>query len=294
MPKLVEVREQGRPRDRKLLSIGEYSPHHHHKARHQNGGDDEISVTGLSGLLADDQHVLDNEVVAVAIAKTTVDAQSLLGGITDDTPVAIAIAEQRLVGRITGGNVTALTQAQVETLLLTDSVRYLTMTFPIDVVRIIAAGKPTRVTRGLFMGFSLPIYNNDNEELFSCVCVPMRWDGASDFTVYIGGWLDTANTDKKFKLQVSWGHWTYDDTVPITAHDVEVETETGTAAQYKSFKISFTLDYDVDTPDNVEIGDALAIRIRRIAASADEISGEFVAAGAALIYKINRFGGTSI
>jgi len=265
-----------------------------HHARHENGGDDEISVTGLSGLLADDQHVLDNEVTAVAIAKTTVDAQSLLGGISDNTPVAISVPEQRLVGRISEGDVTALTQAQAETLLLTDSARYLTSSFSMDVVRIIAAGKPTRVTRGLFMGFSLPIYNDDNEELFACLCVPMRWDGASDFTVYVGGWLDTANTDKKFKLQVSWEHWTAGDVLPVTTHDVEVETDTGTAAQYKSFKIPFTLDYDVNSPDSVEVGDAIAIRIRRIAASSDEISGEFVVEGATLIYKINQFGGTSI
>jgi len=35
-----------------------------HAARHQNGGADEVNVGGLSGLLADDQHVLDAEVVA--------------------------------------------------------------------------------------------------------------------------------------------------------------------------------------------------------------------------------------
>lgn len=34
-----------------------------HKTRHQSGGADEISVAGLSGLLAADQHVLDTEVV---------------------------------------------------------------------------------------------------------------------------------------------------------------------------------------------------------------------------------------
>ena len=39
-----------------------------HKTRHENAGADEISVTGLSGLLADDQHVLDAEVLAVAAA----------------------------------------------------------------------------------------------------------------------------------------------------------------------------------------------------------------------------------
>jgi len=39
-----------------------------HAARHENAGDDEISVAGLSGLLADDQHVLDAEVLLVAAA----------------------------------------------------------------------------------------------------------------------------------------------------------------------------------------------------------------------------------
>ena len=39
-----------------------------HKTSHQDAGADEISVTGLSGLLADDQHVLDSEVVSAATA----------------------------------------------------------------------------------------------------------------------------------------------------------------------------------------------------------------------------------
>ena len=41
-----------------------------HKTSHQDAGSDEISVVGLSGLLADDQHVLDAEVTAVAIPLT--------------------------------------------------------------------------------------------------------------------------------------------------------------------------------------------------------------------------------
>jgi len=36
-----------------------------HKASHEDGGADEISVIDLSGLLADDQHVLDAEVTLV-------------------------------------------------------------------------------------------------------------------------------------------------------------------------------------------------------------------------------------
>jgi len=59
-----------------------------HKTRHQDGGADEISVTGLSGLLADDQHVLDAEVTAVAVARATFDAKGdLLTASADNTPV---------------------------------------------------------------------------------------------------------------------------------------------------------------------------------------------------------------
>ena len=36
-----------------------------HSTRHEDGSADEISVTALSGLLADDQHVLDAEVKLV-------------------------------------------------------------------------------------------------------------------------------------------------------------------------------------------------------------------------------------
>ena len=38
-----------------------------HNTRHENAGADEISVEALSGLLADDQHVLDTEVEPLAI-----------------------------------------------------------------------------------------------------------------------------------------------------------------------------------------------------------------------------------
>ena len=57
-----------------------------HATSHQDGGADEISVTGLSGLLADDQHVLDAEVISAVEAGTlsTVDINGgTINGITD-------------------------------------------------------------------------------------------------------------------------------------------------------------------------------------------------------------------
>jgi len=56
-----------------------------HAASHQNGGGDEISVAGLSGLLADDQHVLDTEVESVITAE-------LVGGQSIDNAIDSLIA----------------------------------------------------------------------------------------------------------------------------------------------------------------------------------------------------------
>lgn len=48
--------------------VQDHSPNAH-AASHQNGGADEVNVGGLSGLLADDQHILDAEAVSAMGAK---------------------------------------------------------------------------------------------------------------------------------------------------------------------------------------------------------------------------------
>ena len=52
-----------------------------------------------------------------AVRKDTYDAQTILAAISDNVPAALTVAEQRLVGRITGGNIAALTAAQIRTLI---------------------------------------------------------------------------------------------------------------------------------------------------------------------------------
>jgi len=155
---------------------------------------------------------------------------------------------------------------------------------PIQIARVIAAGTPTRVEQGIFQGFSLPI-GGANEELFACQCVPANWDG-SNMYAYVGGWLDTANTDRNFQLRLSHDNWTSGDIVPNTITNVDVETDTGTAAQYTTFKIQFIIE-----SGGIEIGEALGIKLTRIDASADEIAGEFVVEGIVLVYKIDSLGG---
>ena len=44
-----------------------------------------------------------------AVLKTLFDAQSVLAATVDDTPAALVVAEQEVVGRLTGGNVDGIT-----------------------------------------------------------------------------------------------------------------------------------------------------------------------------------------
>jgi hypothetical protein len=68
-------------------------------------------------LTGKDADTLDTYHAASFVLKTLFDAYSILMATTDDTPVALTVAEQRLVGRITGGAIAALTPAQIMALL---------------------------------------------------------------------------------------------------------------------------------------------------------------------------------
>ena len=51
------------------------------------------------------------------VAKTTFDANTILKADSDDTPIALTVNEQTIIGRITSGSITGLTATQVRTLL---------------------------------------------------------------------------------------------------------------------------------------------------------------------------------
>ena len=54
---------------------------------------------------------------AGAVMEADYNAHTILAATTDDTPVALTVGEQTLVGRITGGNIAALTPAQARVLI---------------------------------------------------------------------------------------------------------------------------------------------------------------------------------
>lgn len=168
---------------------------------------------------------------------------------------------------------------------------YIELRPDLDYATLIATGKPTYVKQGVFNGFSLPLYAA-NEELFAEVCVPSRYDEASDPIAHVDCWLSQAEDTKNFKLQLSWERYTPGTgAVPATMNDIEVQTATGVGApQFNSYRIPFTIDYDIDTPDDLIAEDILGLRLRRIAATANECGGEIVVTHLGVSFRRDKMG----
>lgn len=142
-----------------------------------------------------------------------------------------------------------------------------------------AHGKPGAVQRGVFQGFSLPIYNNDNEELFYTTDVPDRWDGETNLIVHLDMMLSNAGEDgNNFLLQLDWQQATVDvDVVPATfSTTLFMERTVYTNDQYQSYECFALLDYDIDATDPVEVDDLLCMRLRRVTATAPQLDGEVI------------------
>jgi len=103
-----------------------------HAATHTNGADDIQSATAaqkgvmtaayaskLDGIEASaDVTDATNVDAAGAVMESDFDANTILAADTDDTPAALTVAEDRIVGRASGGNIDDLTAAQVLDILV--------------------------------------------------------------------------------------------------------------------------------------------------------------------------------
>lgn len=149
-------------------------------------------------------------------------------------------------------------------------------------------GIPTLETRGIFRGFSLPLWVADNkEELFATLCVPSRWDGKSDIYIHLYCWLAGAEDSHNFKLQLSWEHYTSGtDVVPNSSTNVEVQTATGAGAViFKSYRVEFQLTYGDLVADDI-----IGLRVRRIAATAPDCDADIVVNHYGLIFRRDKLG----
>ena len=155
----------------------------------------------------------------------------------------------------------------------------------LDQANIEKKGVPTAVIVGVFRGYSLPIYNDDDEELYYTTMVPDRWDSATDPKVVVYCCLNSAETvGNKFNLQLSYQTCSEEGIIPTTTNDVPIETTVleGHASQYDSYRVYFDLD-----ATKLGGGYLLACRLRRLDSSGTD-TGEINIGFVELEFKVNK------
>ena len=160
----------------------------------------------------------------------------------------------------------------------------------LDPTKLAVNAKPTIVTRGVALGYSLPVGGAD-EELFYSICVPNRWDGESDIYVHIRAWLSAAQDEASdaVKLSLNWQYSGDGDVVAGTYYTVTDEVVTGVVAQYTVIVFKFIIDYDTEVGHPILADDVLFFHLTRIASS-HEIAGEPVVIDSGVIFRCDKFG----
>ena len=156
-------------------------------------------------------------------------------------------------------------------------------------------GKPTLVKRGIFNGYSLPIWNaggNVNEELQYRVRVPHRWNGVTAPGFYAISSLSVGEiVDSKYRFQVEWASKDVGHVIPDTTSGVmtcEVICSMGKNAAYYAQILAFEAN-----PATMVSGQNLQLRVRRIAATADEVVNEIIIYHWDTRWKLDKIGKTS-
>ena len=155
-------------------------------------------------------------------------------------------------------------------------------------------GKPTQVSRGLFKGYSLPIWNgsaNLYEELSFKMRVPHSWNGITNpWFVAITSTLNVEAVDDRYRFQMEWQSKDIEHVIPDTIQETitdEVTIVDGTA--YYAEIIQFEVD-----ASTIIAGQNIQWRLRRIAATQDEITNEIGVWHWDTRWKVNKFGTQSI
>lgn len=270
------------------------------------------------------------------VTKATYNANTILKANADDTPEALAVAEQTLVGRITGGEIAALTPTQARTMLdlyTDDEVTFAELNItgksalgslrvgsatnyneicaagiqsyhgatakckltlrPVLVEKTSKAGGiPDQVYRGLNVGYSLPIWSSNDEELYWRMRIPVRWDGTTDPQFGICCSLAGAageDVGDHFKFSLEWQTTNKGDVMGTTTSVCYSEQTVlaGRNAQYDTYFCFFTLNAD-DATNPLKAGEMLQARVRRVDATDPDITGEVIIWDWASIWPVDK------
>lgn len=156
-------------------------------------------------------------------------------------------------------------------------------------------GVPTPTTRGLFRGYSFPIWAtpaDQFEELLFKMRVPFRWDGVTNpWFVAITSPSGDETADNRYRFQFEWVSSDIGSVLPDTICETltsEVVLVSGENVAWFAHIIAF----EVDCPLMVS-GQNIQARLRRISATADEVSSEPVVWHWDTRWKMNNIGSVS-
>lgn len=151
------------------------------------------------------------------------------------------------------------------------------------------ANKPTLITRGVWGGYSLPVYAT-GEELSFRMRVPHVWDGSTNpYFVAITSISTTEDIGDKYNFQFEWQSEDILHVIPDTIQETltdEITVADGTA--FYAEIISFELD-----ATTLIAGQCLQSRLRRIASAAPAVSNEIVVWHWDTRWKVNKVATTT-
>ena len=156
-------------------------------------------------------------------------------------------------------------------------------------------GVPTPTTRGLFRGYSFPVWStpaNQYEELLFKMRVPFRWDGVTNpWFVAITAPSASETADNRYQFQFEWVSADIGEVLPDTICETltsEVILVSGENAAWYGHIIAF----EVDCPLMLS-GQNIQARLRRISATADEVVSEPVVFHWDTRWKMSNIGSVS-
>jgi len=142
---------------------------------------------------------------------------------------------------------------------------------------------------GLFTGYSLPIWNSNDEELYFLNCVPDRWDGESHIIIHIKTALANANeSGNSYQLQVQWEHVTPNvEEVPVTLNVTTFTRTVESNTQFECYQDYFIVLYNADVGDDILVDDEIAFRLRRnsvVGLQLKDLDGELIIVHWGILY----------
>ncbi len=136
--------------------------------------------------------------MGTATAASLYNAHTILAATADDTPAALTVDEDRLVGRIAGGNIASLTAAQVQALLVPA-----TNAKTADYTLVLGdAGKLVEVSKATAVTLTVP--TNATVAFPVGTRVEVLQTGAGQITVAGAGGV-TVNAKLGLKVSAQWG-----------------------------------------------------------------------------------------